>query len=69
MANITINTQSQQYQNTLTRFRELKTWIAPKIRLYFTLDEAKQKQWRQRDPLLREVLDLSRKVSNEKQDL
>lgn len=69
MANITINTQSQRYQRTLTRFRELKTWVAPKIRLYFTLDEAKQKQWRQRDPLLKEVLDLARKVFNEKHDL
>ena len=68
MANITINTQSQQYQRTLARFRELKAWLAPKIRLYFTLDEAGPKQWRQRDPRLREVLAMTRKVSGEARD-
>ena len=69
MANITINTQSQQYQRTLARFRELKGWLTPKIRLYFMLDDIKQQQWLKRDPLLREVLDLAGKVERGKSDL
>ncbi len=69
MANITINTQSQQYQRTLARFRELKASLIPRMRLYFQLDEIKQRQWRQRDPLLSEILDLARKIERGKSDL
>lgn len=69
MADTIIDTQSQRYRRILAGFRELKAGLAPEMRLYFALDEDQQEQWRKRDPLLREVLDLARKVERGKSDL
>jgi len=64
MANQTINTQSAGYQQRLQELREIKAFYGPKLRAYLDLrDQDMKRVWRQADPILRELLDLARRVN------
>ncbi len=67
MADISVDTTSQGYQRHLSRFRALKTYYAPIIKIYYQADEDAQKAWRRRDPLLKELLDFARRVEAQKE--
>jgi hypothetical protein len=66
MADLNIDTTSAQYQDRLADIQAIKTFYGPRIRRYFTLDDAAQQAWRQADPILRELLDLARRIHTEK---
>lgn len=65
MATTQINTESTQYQTRLTQLQEIKAFYGPIIVKYLGLrDPERQKAWRQRDPILRELLDIHRKIES-----
>jgi hypothetical protein len=67
MADLDIDTTAAGYQNRLADIQAIKTFYGPRIRRYFTVqDEDQQSEWRQRDPILRELLDLARRIHTEK---
>lgn len=63
MANIDIDTTSAQYVNMMTFMGNLRTYIGPKVKLYVRISDDKQKQWRDADPLLKEVFRLVRDIN------
>jgi len=63
VAQISINTQSAQYQNYLTGLRNLKTFYAPRIVEYFNLPEEAQVAWRAADPILNGLLTMAEKIT------
>lgn len=63
MPDQTINTQSAGYQQHLQNLRDIVSFYSPKLRCYFQMTEAQQQAWRQRDPILRELLDFARKTN------
>ena len=63
MADIDIDTTSQQYQNLLTGVGTLRTLLTPRFKVFVKLPRDKQLLWLQRDPLLKAVLRLVRDVN------
>jgi len=59
MANITIDTTSQQYQQLLNGLGTLRTVLAPRVKLLMKLPEDKRLLVLQRDPLLRRTLKMA----------
>lgn len=64
MPTMNIDTTSQQYQNLLAGLGTLRTVLAPRIRLLQRANRERQKQWLQRDPLLRRTILMSQKLMN-----
>jgi len=69
MADLNVDTTSAGYQQRLQQFRDIRGYYAPKIRKYMRLSGTQKKAWRQRDPLLRDLLDFARKVHMAKDDV
>ena len=64
MANISIDTQSAGYQTRLQQIRDIKTFYGPRIVEYLKESPERQKIWRQKDPILWELMDLHRKIED-----
>lgn len=63
MAELTIDTTSNQYQQLLNGLGTLRTLLGPRIKMLLKADRDVQKAWLQRDPLLRRTILLARKLS------
>lgn len=63
MANINIDTTGVEYQRLLGGLAALRAVLTPSIRLLMQLPPAKQKQWLQRDPLLRRAILFARELT------
>lgn len=68
MADLTVDTTNLNYITRRQQFADIVAFYAPKLKLYFTLDEAHQETWRQSDPFLRDLLQFARKVEERKGD-
>ena len=66
MPDISVDTSSQGYRRHLARFNALKAYYGPILTLYHRATEDEQRAWRQRDPLLKELLDFAKKVERQK---
>ena len=64
MAQISINTQSAGYQARLQQIRDIKSFYGPRIAEYLKESPERQKIWRQKDPILWELMDLHRKIED-----
>ena len=63
MATRSVDTTSQAYNRRLTDIQDIKTFYGPILGDYLRLSsEAEKQAWRQRDPILRELLDIHRKI-------
>lgn len=63
MADQTINTQSAGYQQHLQNLLDIKEFYGPKLRAYLEIrNPATRKAWRQADPILKELLDIARRI-------
>jgi hypothetical protein len=68
MGTRTIDTTSQGYQNRLQQLREIKTFYGPVLAEYAELpgpldaEGGEAQAWRQADPILREFIDVWRKL-------
>ena len=60
MANIDIDTTSGAYQQKLNALAVIRADIVERMRIFKDLPEPRQRQWLQRDPLLKNVLKFSR---------
>jgi len=58
MANIDIDTTSNQYQQLTNGIDTLRTVMTPRLKLFKKMPLLKKKQWLQRDILLRKTLKL-----------
>ena len=63
MPNFDIDTTDAQYVELLDAVQTLRPMIAARLKLFVRLPRTKQRQWLQRDPLLRAVLRLVRAVN------
>lgn len=64
MSSQTIDTTSPQYQARLQQIKDIKAFYGSRIRTYLDLrDKDMKKVWRQSDPILRELLDLARRIN------
>jgi len=68
MARIDIDTTSTEYRNKLSRFRAIRTSLRPNIRMYQKLPDSKKERWLERDPLLRELVEFSKRIGEGKDD-
>ena len=57
-----VDTTSQEYRNLLGGVGRLRSLLAPRFKLFVKLPRPKQREWLQRDPLLKEVIRLVRDV-------
>lgn len=63
MATRSVDTTSQAYNRRLTDIQDILTFYGPILGDYLALkDPDAQQAWRQRDPILRELLDIHRKI-------
>ena len=70
MANISIDTTTAGYQNRLTQLQDIKTFYGPRIVEYLAQPPERQKIWRNKDPILWELLDIWRRIeAREESDL
>ena len=60
----TINTIDEQYQTALTRWRQIRSMMKPRIKHWLGLSEDQQRAWLQRDPLLRELIRFAERVAD-----
>jgi hypothetical protein len=67
MANITINTQSANYQTRLTQLQEIKQFYGPRIVEYLKQPAERQEIWRTKDPILDELLDIADRIEQRTQ--
>lgn len=66
MATFTVDTTATNYQNRLTQIQAIKAGYGPIVAQYLRVhvkDPDAAREWRQRDPLLRELLDIARQIS------
>ena len=70
MPTTSVDTTSAGYQTRLTQIQEIKSFYGPIIAEYLRLNDADQQTaWRQADPILRELLDIHRKIEDRKWQL
>ena len=63
-----IDTTSEEYLRHLTRFRNMRTILRPRLRRYHRLSAEKQAAWLERDILMREIVQFADRLSRGKPD-
>lgn len=64
----TITTADAQYQTDLTRWRQVRNTVRPRMKHFFRLSKDRQRAWLQRDPLLRELIEFAERVGIASED-
>lgn len=62
MPDVTINTQSAQYQQRLAQWNDIVGALRPRIRRYASMPPSVRDQWRQLDPLIDSVLTFAERI-------
>lgn len=68
MARIQIDTTDPIYRNHVTKFRNMRDALRPRIKLYQRLSPAQKARWLEKDVLMREVFEFADKISRGKAD-
>jgi hypothetical protein len=64
MANVNIDTTAPGYQTRLTQYNEIMQFWKPNLIEYFKMNSEQQEAWRQADPFLRRILQVTRAITD-----
>ena len=68
MAIINIDTTDQNYRDHVTKFRNMRLALKPRIKLYQKLSDAQKESWLAKDVLLRELFEFAERIVRGKPD-